>query len=49
MNEAGNVIATSYVDLRSPENRTAILTLVEGCRRERALEETEAILASPLE
>lgn len=49
MNEAGNLLATSYVDLRSPEARTAIRTLVEGCRREHALEETEAILVSPLE
>ena len=49
MDEAGNLITTSYVDLRAPENRMAIRTLVKGCRREHALEETEAILVSPLE
>ena len=49
MDEAGNLITTSYVDLRAPENRTTIRTLVKGCRREHALEETEAIRVSPLE
>ena len=49
MDEVENLIVTSYVDLRSPENRTAIRTLVEGCRREHALEEAEAILVPPLE
>ena len=49
MDEAGSLITTSYIDLRAPEARTAIRTLVKGCRREHALGETEAILASPLE
>ena len=49
MDEAGNLIAASYAGLRSPENRTAIRTLVAGCRREHALEEAEAILVPPLE
>ena len=49
MDEAGNMIMTSYVDVRPPGSRTAIWTLVKGCRREHALEDTEAILVSPLE
>lgn len=32
MDEAGNRITTSYVDLRAPENRTAIRALETGCR-----------------
>ena len=49
MDEAGNLITTSYVDLRAPGSRTAIRTLVKGCRREHALEDAETILVSPLE
>ena len=48
LDEAGNLIATSYVDLRAPESRTAIQTLVKGCRREHALEDAETILVSPV-
>lgn len=48
LDEAANVIATSYVDLRSPGARTAIRTLMKGCRREHALEDAEKILVSPV-
>ncbi|MDE0260980.1 MAG: hypothetical protein OXJ37_01070 [Bryobacterales bacterium] len=44
MDEAGNLITMSYLDLPAPENRTAIRMLAKRCRREHALEETEAIL-----
>ena len=49
LDEAGNLITTSYIDLRAPGSRTAIRTLVKGCRREHALEDAETILVSPLE
>ena len=49
LDEAGNIISTSYVDMRTPESRTAIQTLVKGCRREHALEDTDTILVSPPE
>lgn len=49
LDEAGNLIATTYVDLRPPGSRAAIRTLVKGCRREHALENTGSILVSPLE
>lgn len=48
LDEAGNLVTTSYVDLRTPRSRTAIRTLVKGCRRKHALEDTETILVSPL-
>ena len=48
LDEAGNLIMTSYVDLRALGNRTAIQTLVKGCRREHALEDAETILVSPV-
>ena len=48
LDEAGNLITPSYVDLRAPESRTPIKTLVKGCRREHALEDTETILVSPV-
>ena len=37
LDEAGNMIAMLYVDLRTPESRAAIQTLVKGCRREHAV------------
>ena len=49
LDEAGNLITTSYIDLHAPGSRTAIRTLVKGCRREHALEDAETILVSPLE
>ena len=47
--DAGNLIITSYVDLREPGNRTPIRTLVKGCKREHALEDSETIQMSALE
>ena len=48
MDDAGNVISTSYVDLREPKERTAIHALVKGCRREHALEDSDTVLISPV-
>lgn len=47
--DAGNLILTSYVDLREPGSRPPIRTLVKGCKREHALEDTETIQMSALE
>ena len=41
LDEAGNLITTSFVELRPPESRTAVRTLVKGCRRKHALERTQ--------
>ena len=49
LDDAGNLIMTSYVDLREPGNRTPIRTLVKGCKREHALEDSETIQMSALE
>ena len=49
LDEASNLITTSYVDLRAPANRTAIQTLVKGCCREHALEDAQSILVSPVQ
>ena len=49
LDDAGNLISTSYVDLREERSRSPIQTLVKGCRREHALEDAETILVSPLE
>lgn len=48
LDEAGNLIVTSYVDLRAPSDRMAIRTLVKGCHREHALEDSDTILVSPV-
>ena len=48
LDDAGNLVMTSYVDLRAPGNRTVIQTLVKGCRREHALEDANSILLSPV-
>ena len=47
--DAGNLVLKSYVDLRKPGSRTPIRTLVKGCRREHALEDSETIQVSALE
>ena len=47
--DAGNVMLTSYVDLREPGSRIPIRTLVKGCRRAHALEDSETIQASALD
>ena len=49
LDESGNLIMSSYIDLRPPRSRTAIRSLVKGCRREHALEDTNTILVSPVE
>ena len=46
LDDAGNLITTSYIDLRDRENRTVIPGLVKGCRREHALEDGETVLIS---
>ena len=48
LDESGNLIMTSYVDPRAPSDRMAIQTLVKGCRREHALEDSDTILVSPV-
>ena len=47
--DAGNLIITSYVDLRGSGSRTPIRTLVKGCKHQHALEDSETILVSALE
>ena len=46
--DAGNLVITSYVDLREPDSKRRIRTLTKGCRREHALEDSETVLMSPL-
>ena len=46
--DAGNLIVTSYVDLREPGSRTPIRTLVKGCERRHALEDSKTIQMSAL-
>ena len=49
LDDAGNLVLTWYVDLREPGSRTPIRTLVKGCRREHALEDSETIQMSALD
>ena len=46
LNDAGQMINTSYVDLRKPEDRTPIKSLVKASERQYALESGETILIS---
>lgn len=46
LDDAGNIITTSYIDLRDKDNRTVIPALVKGCKREHALEDGETVLIS---
>ena len=46
LDDAGNLINTTYVDLRDAEERSAIPALVKGCNREHALEDGETVLIS---
>ena len=46
LDDAGNLIVTTYIDLREEGRRTPIPALVKGCRREHALEDGETILVS---
>ena len=46
LDDAGNMLTTSYIDLRSEAERTVIRSLVKGCRREHALEDGGTLLIS---
>ena len=46
LDDAGNMLMTSYIDLRDKEERTVIRSLVKGCKREHALEDGETVLIS---
>ena len=46
LDDAGNMLTTSYIDLRDKEERTVIPSLVKGCKREHALEDGETLLIS---
>ena len=46
LDDAGNMLTTSYIDLRGNDERTVIGTLVKGCKREHALEDGETLLIS---
>ena len=46
LDDAGNMLTTSYIDLRGEADRTVIRSLVKGCRREHALEDGETLLIS---
>ena len=44
LDDAGNMLMTSYIDFRGEAKRTVIRSLVKGCRREHALEDGETLL-----
>ena len=46
LDDANNMLTTTYIDLRDEGKRTAIRSLVKGCRREYALEDGETVLIS---
>ena len=46
LDDAGNLITTTYVDLREEECRNSISALAKGCKREHALEDGNTILIS---
>ena len=46
MDDAGNMVSTIYIDLRARHERTVILGLVKGCKREHALEDGDTMLIS---
>ena len=46
LDDAGNMLTTSYIDLRGKDERTAIRCLVKGCKREHALEDSKTLLIS---
>ena len=48
LDDAGNLIATSYVDLRDTSSRKDIPYLIKACKREHALENSDTILISPV-
>ena len=46
LDDADNLITTTYIDLRDEGERSVIPALVKGCRREHALEDGETVLIS---
>ena len=46
LDDAGNLLLTSYIDLRDEGERAVIRSLVKGCKREHALEDGETVLVS---
>ena len=46
LDDAGNMLTTSYIDLRDEGERTVIRSLMKGCSREHALEDGETVLIS---
>ena len=46
LDDAGNMLTTSYIDLRGSEERTVIRSLVKGCKREHALQDGKTLLIS---
>ena len=46
LDDAGNMLTTSYIDLRDEGERTVIRNLVKGCSRKHALEYGETVLIS---
>ena len=44
LDDKGNMLTTSYTDLRSGDERTVIRSLIRGCKREHALEDGETLL-----
>ena len=46
LDEAGNMVTVWYVDLRDPDCRTPITTLIKGCRKQHAIEDLGTIRVS---
>ena len=46
LDDAGNMLTTSYIDLRNEGERAVIRSLVRGCMREHALEDGKTVLIS---
>ena len=46
LDDAGNMLRTSYVDLRDDDERTVIQSVAKGCKREHALEAAKSLLIS---
>ena len=46
INDEGNLIISTYIDLREHENRTPITTLIKGCKEQYAIEKCNTIRLS---
>ena len=46
LNDAGHLIQTNFIDLRKPEDRSSVRSLVRGSEREYALEDGQTIMLS---